>query len=158
MESYYEKISMLKDLSSSHLIYLAYDSMYIDKLALIYIRDGSILSTRSKGKSTYYIPWGKREGDETDHDALVREIKEELSVDVAVDSIRYYGTFEAQAHGKQNGLQVKMTCYCAEFSGDAVASSEIEEIVWLRYRDKKSSSQVDQLIFDDLYKKGLICY
>lgn len=132
--------------------------MYIDKLALIYIRDGRILSTRSKGKTTYYIPWGKREGDETDRDALVREIKEELSVDVVVDSIRYYGTFEAQAHGKQDWLQVRMTCYCAEVSGDVVADSEIEELVWLRYRDKNSSSQVDQLIFDDLYNKSLISY
>jgi hypothetical protein len=41
---------------------------YIDKLAWIHIVDRQILSTRSKGKDTYYIPGGKREGDESDHD------------------------------------------------------------------------------------------
>ncbi len=132
--------------------------MYIDKLALLYLRSGKILSTRSIGKDRYYIPWGKREGHETDHEALIREIKEELSVDIVVDSISYYGTFEAQAHGKPEGTMVRMTCYCAEFFGDLLAASEIDEIVWLQYRDKMNSSLVDQLIFDDLYHKGLISY
>ena len=44
----------------------------IDKLAWIYIQDKRILSTRSKGKDTYYIPGGKREAGETDHEALLR--------------------------------------------------------------------------------------
>ncbi len=30
----------------------------IDKIALIYVKDGQILSTLSKGKDTYYIPGG----------------------------------------------------------------------------------------------------
>lgn len=30
----------------------------IDKIALLYIVDGKILSTRSKGKDTYYLPGG----------------------------------------------------------------------------------------------------
>lgn len=50
----------------------------IDKIAWIHTKDGKILSTLSKGKSTYYIPGGKREGDETDLETLVREVKEEL--------------------------------------------------------------------------------
>ncbi len=32
----------------------------IDKIALIYVKDGQILSTLSKGKDTYYLPCGKR--------------------------------------------------------------------------------------------------
>ena len=34
----------------------------IDKIAFIYVKDGKILSTLSKGKDTYYIPGGKRYG------------------------------------------------------------------------------------------------
>lgn len=30
----------------------------IDKIVLLYIVDGKILSTRSKGKDTYYLPGG----------------------------------------------------------------------------------------------------
>ncbi|MFD2512564.1 NUDIX domain-containing protein [Pontibacter locisalis] len=54
----------------------------IDKLAWIEIRDGKILSTRSKGRTKYYIPGGKREAGETDFQALYREIQEELSINL----------------------------------------------------------------------------
>lgn len=128
----------------------------IDKIALLYIKDGKILSTRSKGKDKYYFPGGKRENGETDIETLVREIKEELSVDIIESSINYYGTFEAQAHGKSEGILVKMTCYTAEFNGELKADSEIAEIVWLTYADKESTSPVDKLIFDDLHSKGLL--
>jgi 8-oxo-dGTP diphosphatase len=49
---------------------------FIDKLAWIHIVDGKILCAISKGKDTCYLPGGKREGNETDHEALIREIKE----------------------------------------------------------------------------------
>lgn len=51
----------------------------IDKIALIYIKDRKVLSSRSKGKDTYYLPGGKREGDETDQETLIREIIEMTS-------------------------------------------------------------------------------
>jgi len=54
----------------------------IDKIALLYLKDGKILSTLSKGKDTYYIPGGKREQGETDEETLIRECKEELSIDI----------------------------------------------------------------------------
>ena len=49
-----------------------------------------------------------------------------------------------------------MTCYTAEIDGKIQASSEIEEIIWLNYKDIDKISPVDKLIFNDLYKKGLI--
>ena len=68
----------------------------IDKVAFLYPVDGRILSTRSKGKDKFYIPGGKREGNETDMETLIREVKEELTVDILPDTVKYYGTFEAQ--------------------------------------------------------------
>lgn len=128
----------------------------IDKVAYLYLKDGKILSTRSKGKDKYYIPGGKREGNETDMETLVREIKEELSVDVIVSTAKFYGIFEAQAHGKAEGVIVRMTCYMAEYTGELKADSEIAEIVWLTSEDVDSVSPVDKLIFADLKKKGLL--
>lgn len=58
----------------------------IDKVALIILENGKILSTKSKGKNKYYIPGGKRENHETDHQTLIREIKEELSVDILYET------------------------------------------------------------------------
>ncbi len=129
----------------------------IDKIAFIYVKDGKILSTLSKGKDTYYIPGGKREENETDEETLTRECKEELTIEINKDTIKYYGTFQAQAHGKAEGVIVKMTCYMAEFNGNLQANSEIQEIRWLDYSNLNVKiSPVDKLIFKDLYNKGLI--
>lgn len=128
----------------------------IDKIAFIYLKDKKILSTLSKGKDTYYLPGGKREGNESDEQTLIRECKEELSITIKQDTIKYYGTFEAQAHGKTEGILVKMTCYMAEFEGQLQASSEIQETKWLNYKDLDKISPVDKLIFADLKEKELL--
>jgi len=128
----------------------------IDKIAFIYLKDKKILSSLSKGKDTYYIPGGKREVGELDEETLIRECKEELSIEIKKETIQYYGTFEAQAHGKAEGVLVRMTCYQADFTGDLVPSSEIQELRWLDYNDLDKISPVDKLIFKDLYEKGKI--
>lgn len=129
----------------------------IDKIAFIYLKNGKILSTLSKGKDAYYIPGGKREGSETDEETLIRECKEELTINILKDTIKYYGTFKTQAHGKAEGIIVKMTCYTADFEGTLKPDSEIEEIKWLDYSNLNVKiSPVDELIFKDLYDKHLI--
>ena len=128
----------------------------IDKLAWIYLQNQHLLSTRSKGKDTYYIPGGKREPGETDQEALLREIKEELTIDLQPETITFFGQFEAQAHGKPEGTFVRMLCYTAEFSGTIRAAAEIEEVLWLQYAGRERSSPVDRVIFDVLKEKNLI--
>ncbi|MFN7097177.1 MAG: NUDIX hydrolase [Gammaproteobacteria bacterium] len=127
----------------------------IDKLAWLYVKDQRLLVARSKGQATFYIPGGKRETRESDQAALIREIKEELSVDLIPTTIVYIETFTAQAHEKPNRMPVKITCYQAEFIGTIEASTEIEEIAWLSYQDKTRCSPVTQLIMDWLKAKGI---
>ena len=129
---------------------------FIDKLAFIHIKEKRLLITRSRGKDTYYIPGGKREGVETDQEALVREVKEELDVDLHPETITFFGQFEAQAHGKPAGTMVRMLCYTASFAGEIRPASEIEEVRWFQYADKEQSSPVDHLIFDYLKEQDLI--
>jgi 8-oxo-dGTP pyrophosphatase MutT (NUDIX family) len=128
----------------------------IDKIAWIYIKNRKILSTLSKGKDKYYIPGGKRDTGENDIETLVREVKEELSVDIDINTVKYYGVFIAQAHGKSEGVNVKMSCYLADFKGELKIDSEISELVWLKYADIDKISPVDKLIFIDLYNKDII--
>ncbi len=129
---------------------------YIDKLAYIYLKDSKVLTTLSHGKDTWYIPGGKRDEGESDQEALIREVEEELTVKLRPETIRYYGTFEAQAHGKSEGTVVRMTCYEAEFDGVLEPSSEVAQMAFVGYEWKEKSSLVDGLIFDDLKAKGLI--
>ena len=102
----------------------------IDKLAWIELQNKSLLSTKSYGKDKYYIPRGKREIGETDQQALVREIYEELTVSIDTNTLKFVGIFEAQAHGDPEGVLVKMTCYSGTYSGELKASAEIEEVKW----------------------------
>jgi 8-oxo-dGTP diphosphatase len=132
------------------------DTTFIDKLAFIYLKDKQILMTLSKGKDTYYIPGGKREGNESDAEALKREVREELTVEIIESTIKHYGTFEAQAHGKPIGTIVRMTCYEAEYSGELTPNSEIQDLAYYTYAQRDIVGPVDQIIFDDLKKKGLI--
>lgn len=128
--------------------------MEIDKIALIKTENGQVLSTRSKGKDKFYLPGGKREIDETDEQTLIREIREELSVEIVPSSYKYLGTFKAQSDGMKEGIIVKMTCYSADFVGTIKPNNEIEEIKWLNYADINSVSAVDKIIFDYLKVQG----
>ena len=128
----------------------------IDKLAWIEIKDKKILSTKSKGKAVFYLPGGKRETGESDEAALLREIKEELDVDLESDSLQFLGIFEAQAHGHAEGIIVKMQCYTANYSGQLKASAEIETFDWLDTSHMDIISPVDKIIFKWLFDRGLI--
>ena len=108
----------------------------IDKLVWLYIQDGKLLSARSKNKTLFYLPGGKREVGESDEQALIREIKEEISVNLIPNSIQYVETFSAPADGKSSDTIVKLTCYFADFKGELCPDAEIEEIDFIGYENR----------------------
>ena len=130
----------------------------IDKVAWIYILNRELLGARTKGKIPFYVPGGKREVGETDLETLVREINEELSIEIDASSANFVGEFQAQAHGKEDGVMVVMQCYEADFKGEITHTSEIEEIGWLTSADITSDrcSDVDKVILKHLFGAGLI--
>jgi len=128
----------------------------IDKVAFVYIKDGRMLCTKTRGKDVFYIPGGKRKPGETDPQVLIREIKEELSVDIVPSSLKWMGIFEAPAHDKPAGTIVKLLCYTGEFKGNLVPSAEVEEIAWLGFADKGRMSVAGQELFDWLKHWNLL--
>ena len=129
---------------------------YIDKLAWIELQDEKILMTRSRGKDTFYIPGGKREPGESDGQALLREIREELSVELTSSSLALIGTFQAQAHGQPQGVEVKMQCYTATYHGSLQTAAEIDEMDWFSYADIERVGPVDKIIFRWLHNQQLL--
>ncbi len=125
----------------------------IDKIAWIHLVDQQILCVRSVEREKYYLPGGKRETGESDAQNLFREIKEGLSVELLLPTLRYIGIFEAQADGEEGGELVRMTCYEGLYQGKLQPASEIEELVWLNYTDKEMTTEVAHLIFDFLKDK-----
>lgn len=130
--------------------------MSIDKLGWIFIKDRKMLNVRSKGAILFYTPGGQREGNETDQEAILRELKEELDIDLKVGTIEYLETFEAQADAKPPGTMVRIKCYKSDFEGEFTPSNEIEELGWQTSRDIDQLSATGQLIVHWLKDKNLI--
>mmetsp|Transcript_22937 Transcript_22937/g.72768 ORF Transcript_22937/g.72768 Transcript_22937/m.72768 type:complete len:137 (-) Transcript_22937:463-873(-) len=132
-------------------------ALFIDKLALVLVRDRKQLVARSRGKTAFFTPGGKREAGESDEAALRRECREELSVELIDGTIEPYGVFQAQAHGKPEGTMVRMTCFTADYDGTLTANDEVEELRWIASDCPRADLSVTGLmILDDLKAKDLI--
>ncbi|MEU4596174.1 NUDIX domain-containing protein [Nocardia sp. NPDC023988] len=127
----------------------------IDTVAWVLIDNGRILCARPRGKDVFYIPGGKREGAETDLETLVREVAEELTVELSAETAVHVGTYEAHVSHDENTV-VRMACYTAEYRGVLTASSEIEALAWFGFGDRDLVPPVDQLLFDDLAASGAL--
>lgn len=128
----------------------------IDKIAWVYLENQHILCVRSKDKELFYIPGGKRESGEQDQQTLIREIEEELNVHLSPETIVHAGTFEAPADGKADGIVVRLTCYTADYQGELLPQSEIEELAWLSYHDLERVSAASKLVFEQLHEQELL--
>jgi len=125
----------------------------IDTVAWVHLVNGKILCARPRGTEVFYVPGGKREGSESDLQTLLREVAEELTVALRPGTVRHAGTYQADHPG---GTVVRMSCYTGEYSGTLAASSEIDELAWFGYADRRRVPPVDQLLFDDLNASGLL--
>lgn len=123
-----------------------------EKLAWVLIRHGRVLVTRNKSRHLFYFPGGMREPGESDAQALVREIDEELQV--ASDAATMVHFVTVQAPGDGGGTELRMICYTADHSGELVPDHEIAELAWLNYASRDRASPPDQLVFDALHSAG----
>lgn len=102
----------------------------IHKAGGILIRDRQFLVTRSFGKDVFVAPGGKLDPGESSEQALVRELDEEVGIAIREDQLEVFGTFYAQAAGKED-LSIRMDVFYVDTDADPVPSSEIEEIRWI---------------------------
>ena len=109
----------------------------IDKIAFIYVKDGKILATLSKGKDTYYIPGGKREGTEKDEDTLIRECKEELDIDIKEDTIKFLIKEITDTVYKTISDFYKKTISWNDPLVEAISKMDVEKIYEICYYSEK---------------------
>lgn len=103
----------------------------IYKIGGILIKDKKLLVSRSKNKDIFIAPGGKVEKDELPKNALIRELKEELQIDIKKDNLKEFGTFYAPAAGNESSM-LRMDVFIVEdWTGEIVPSREVEEIRWI---------------------------
>lgn len=101
----------------------------------IVVQNKRLLAVREMGKDFFIAPGGTVEVGETHELTLIRELKEELGMGVAKDSLSLYGVFESDAVNHP-GCSVRMRAFTVKaYDGVPVPRGEIEECRWLTSRD-----------------------
>jgi len=103
----------------------------IHKAAGVLIKDRKFLITRSLGKSFFIAPGGKLEKGESPENALIRELHEELNINVAVSDLVPFGTFFAPAAGHEDSYLQMDVFMVNNWQGEIIPSSEVEEVKWI---------------------------
>lgn len=91
---------------------------------------GRYLLVRKRGTTAFMQAGGKLEPGESARDALVRELAEELSVDVAADDLVARGTWDAPA-ANEPGHRVVAEVFDLRGTVEPRPGAEIEEHAWV---------------------------
>jgi len=103
----------------------------IHKAGGILIKDRRLLLERSHGKELFINPGGKLEPGETVKQALVRELKEEFTIDVDESDCEEFGTFYAPAAGQEEKWLRMDMFMVKKWRGEPAPDNEVEEIRWV---------------------------
>jgi len=101
------------------------------KSGAIILRDKKLLITKPKSKDIWIFVGGKPEEGETIAQALIREVKEELNVNVIGTPSLYLKSPIELAAGNADNKTVQIFAFMTEINGEPKASAEIEKIHWL---------------------------
>ncbi len=100
----------------------------IEVVAAIIRKDGKIFATqRGYGdfKDWWEFPGGKIEAGETPEQALMREIREELSTDITIESLLHTVEYDYPK------FHLTLHCYLCTLASDSLRLNEHEAACWL---------------------------
>lgn len=133
----------------------------INKIGLLLLnsnKDKFLVCEKYKGDVTsdFIIPGGQVEEDETDLQCLVREIKEELNVDLDATSLEYVGKYIDVAAGMP-GKYVSIKLYTGAITREPKPSQEIKEFHWISEKgSSRLSAIIKNKILPDIIARGLL--
>lgn len=104
--------------------------IHVSAVVLRHPDTGEILSVRKRGTRMFMQPGGKPDPGESAIDAAVREIREELGVDLSPADMRLLGVFEAPA-ANEGGYAVRGAVFTHPPVAGLAPAAEIEELRWV---------------------------
>ena len=131
----------------------------IFKASGIIIQDRKVLVERSSGKEYFIHLGGKVEPDETVTQALIRELKEEITIDVTEEDLVPYDHNSAPAINSPE-VDVHMDVFLVkQWRGVITPDNEVEELRWINSdvpSDMKLGSIMEHETLPKLKADGLI--
>lgn len=92
--------------------------------------DGSLLTVRKRGTQRFMLPGGKPEPGEDARAAAVRELREEVGIDLDPAALQLVGTFRTAA-ANEPGHEVLGTIFQHPAPAQVAPAAEIAELRWL---------------------------
>ena len=129
----------------------------ITVVGLVHVEAGRLLVVRARNKKAFYLPGGKIEPGESPADALRREVREELGIELERPVV--LKRYVAPAYGEGEGAMVDMTCFTAQLQGTPQPTSEIAELTYVtrdEYRSHVETAPAIHEVLADLVATGQI--
>ncbi|WP_343744909.1 NUDIX domain-containing protein [Chitinophaga sp.] len=131
---------------------------YIDCVGLIVVENRELMLAFSKNKNAWYLPGGKVDAGETPLQAMQREIREELNMDLPADSLQWYYHITAPAFG-ENNVEMRQNCFLHQLRQTPQPSAEIGAVRFFSlesYRKEQHQVRGVLLAFEKLQQDGLV--
>ena len=133
--------------------------MHMDTVGLLILKDRKLLLAYSRNKDCFYLPGGKIDEAESAIEALFREIREELNIELIKEQVIFYTHISAVAYGEANGIMMEQDCFLYNGSEIPVAAAEIGELRYFSLEDylqQQRQAPGAILILEKLKKDRLI--
>ncbi|WP_421076316.1 MULTISPECIES: NUDIX hydrolase [unclassified Microbacterium] len=99
--------------------------------AIAFLRaDGAVLTVRKRGTRAFMLPGGKPEVGESAVDTAIREVREELGLEIAPADLRLLGTFATRAANEADHALLA-TVFSTRTPVEPVVQAEIDELRWV---------------------------
>lgn len=119
------------------------------------LRNRQLLVVRPHGQATFFLPGGVPEPGETLEQATVREVAEEVGIDLEPDYLTLFAEILAPAYGRP-GTDVRLVCFTAPSDATPVPAGEVAEVAWFTVTDAPRCAGAIQLLIWRLVEHGLM--
>jgi 8-oxo-dGTP diphosphatase len=133
------------------------------RISAVIIQDGKMLFVTGFNEQWYWTPGGKNKHEEAPEETLIRELKEELGLEVK--NSKYYLSYitpKFNEEFKDIGEKIQVDCYLVEVNGSPIPNQEITNFFWwskseiMENESKLLGNEIKEQLIPKLIQDNLI--